>query len=80
MTRKSSYEVFSLTFWRMKTSYDDLRAFPYYKISGNQVTFRALRFFFSSSRHLLERRTCVESVRVRADMLARRCMMTRLVC
>ena len=27
MARKSSYEVFSLTFWRMKTSYDDLRAF-----------------------------------------------------
>ena len=23
MTRKSSYEVFLLTFWRMKTSYDD---------------------------------------------------------
>ena len=27
MTRKSSYEVFSLTFCRMKTSFDDLRAF-----------------------------------------------------
>ena len=80
MTRKSSYEVFSLTFWRMKTSYDDLRDFPCYKISGNYVTFRALRGFSYSSRHLLERRTCVESVRVRADMLARSCMMTRLVC
>ena len=45
MTRKSSYEVFLLTFWRMKTSYDDLRAFPCYKISGNYVTFRALRGF-----------------------------------
>ena len=52
MTRKSSYEVFSLTFRRMKTSYDDLRAFPCYKISGNYVTFRALRGFspLSSSR------------------------------
>ena len=80
MTRKSRYEVFSLTFWRMKTSYDDLRAFPFYKISGNYVTFRALRGFPSSSRHLLEGRTCVESVRVTADMLARSCMMTRLVC
>ena len=64
MTRKSSYEVFSQT----------------YKISGNHVTFRALRGFSSSSRYLLERRTCVESVRVRADVLARSCMMTRLVC
>ena len=80
MTRKSTYEVFSLTFWRMKTSYDDLRAFPYYKISGNYVTFRALRGFSSSSKHLLERRTCEDSVRERADMLARSCMMTRLVC
>ena len=80
MTRKSSYEVFSLTFWRMKTSYDDLQACPYYKISGNYVTFRALRVFFASSRHLLERRTCEESVRVRGDTLARSCMMTRLVC
>ena len=79
MTRNSSYEVFSLTFWWMKTSYDDLRAFPGYKTSGNYVTFRALRVFFPSSRHL-ERRTCVESVRVRADMLERSCMMTRLVC
>ena len=78
MTRKSSYEVFSLTFWRMKSSYDDLRAFPCYKISGNYVAFRALRFFSSSSRHL-ERRTCVESVQVRADMLADM-MLTRLVC
>ena len=80
MTRKSSYEVFLLTFWRMKTSYDDLRAFPCYKISGNYATFRALRGFSSSSRHFLERRTCVESVWVRADMLARSCMMTGLVC
>ena len=79
MIRKSSYEVFSLTFWRMKTSYDDLRVFPRYKVSGSYVTFRALRGF-SSSRHLLERGTCMESVRVRADMLARSCMMTRLVC
>ena len=46
MTLKSSYEVFSLTFWRMKTSYDNLRAFPCYKISGNYVTFRALLVFF----------------------------------
>ena len=80
MTRKSSYEVFLLTFWRMKTSYDDLRAFPCYTISGNYVTFRALRGFSSPSRHLLERRTCVESVRVRADMLASSYMMTTLVC
>ena len=80
MTRKLSYEVFSLTFWWMKTSYDDLRAFPCYKISRSYVTFRALQGFSSSSRHLLERRMCVESVRVRADMLARSCMMTRLVC
>ena len=80
MTRKSSYDVFSLTFWRIKTSCDDLRAFPYYKICGNHVTFRSLRGFSSSSRHLLKRRTCVESVRVRADLLARSCMMTRLVC
>ena len=80
MTPKSSYEVFSLTFWRMKTSYDDLRAFPCYKMSGNYVTFRALRVFFSSSRQLLGQRTCVKSVRVRADMLARNCMMTRLAC
>ena len=79
MTHKSSYEVFSLTFCRMKTSYDDLRAFPCYRISGNYVTFRALQVFSSSSRHLLERRTCVESVQVRADMLADM-MMTRLVC
>ena len=78
MTRKSSYEVFLLTVWPMKISYDDLQAFPCYKISENYVTFRALRGFSSSSRHL-ERRTCVESVRVRADMLARSCM-TRLVC
>ena len=78
MTRKSCYDVFSLTFWRMKTSYDDLRAFPCYKISGNYVTFRVLRGFLLH--HLFERRTCVESVRVRADMLARSCMMTRLVC
>ena len=42
--------------------------------------FAPYEFFSSSSRHLLERRTCVESVRVRADMLARSCMMTRLVC
>jgi len=27
MKLKSSYEVFSLTFWRIKTSFDDLRAF-----------------------------------------------------
>ena len=80
MTRKSSYEAFLLTVWRMKTSYDDMRAFPCHKLSGNYVTFRALRSFSSSSKHLLERRTCVESVRVRADMLARSCMMTRLVC
>ena len=80
MTRKSSYEVFSLKFWRMNTSYDDLRAFRCYKISGNYVTFRALGVFSSSSRHLLERRTCVESVRVSADMLARSYMMNRLVC
>ena len=80
MTRKSSYEVFSLTFWRMKTSYDDLRAFPCCKISGNDVTFRVLRGFTSSSRHLLERRTCVESLQVRANMSARSYMMTRLVC
>ena len=80
MTRKSSYVVFSLTFLGMKTSYDDLRDFPCYKISGNYVTFRALRGFSPSSRHLLERRTCMESVRVRADMLAHSCMMTRLVC
>ena len=79
MPRKSSYEVFSLTFWQMKTSYDDLRTFPCYKISGNYVTFRALRVFSTSSRHL-ERGMCVESVRVRADMLASSCMMTRLVC
>ena len=80
MTHKSSYEVFSLTIWRMKTSYDDLRAFPCYKISGNFVTFHALQGFPSSSRQLLERRMCVESVRVGADMLACSCMMTRLVC
>ena len=80
MTCKSSYKVFSLTIWQMKTSYDDLRAFPCYKISGNYVTFHVLRGFSSSSRHLLERRMCVESVRVKADMLARSCMMTRLVC
>ena len=72
MTRKSSYEVFSLTFWRMKTSYDDLRAFLCYKISGNYVTFRALRVFSASSRHPLERRTCVESVRVRPDIVGDR--------
>ena len=80
MTLKSSYEVFSLTFRRMKTSYDDLQAFPCCKISGNYVTFRALQFFSASSRHPLKQRTCVESVRVRADMLAHSCMMTRLVC
>ena len=80
MTRKSSYEVFSLTFWRMKTSYEDARAFPCYKISGNYVTFRALRVFSSSSKHLFERRTGVESIGVRADMLARSCMMTTLGC
>ena len=80
MTCKLSYEVFSLTFWQMKTSYDALRAFPCYKISRNYVTFRALRVFSASSRHPLERRTFVEVVRVRADMLARCCMMTRLVC
>ena len=79
MTRKSSYEVFSLTFWRMKTSYADLRAFPCYQISGNYVTFRALRGFSTSSRHLFKRRMCVESVRVRADMLARSCMMTSML-
>ena len=45
MTPKSSYEVFSLTFWRMKTSYDDLRAFPCYKISGNYVIFAPYEFF-----------------------------------
>ena len=39
-----------------------------------------LRGFSSSSGHLLKRRTCVESVRVRADMLAHSCMMTRLAC
>ena len=80
MTLKSSYKVFLLTFWQMKTSYDDLRAFLCYKISGTYVTFRALQFFSTSSRHPLERRMCVESVRVRADMLACSCMMTRLVC
>ena len=79
MTRKLSYEVFSLTFLQMKTSYDDMRAFPCYKISGNYVTFCALRGFSSLSRHLLERRTCVEYVRVRADMLARSCMMTSML-
>ena len=80
MTHKLSYEVFSLTFWRMKTSCDDLRPFLCYKISRNYVTFCALQVFSASSRHLLEQRTCVESVRVRADMLAHSCMMTRLVC
>ena len=80
MTHKSSYEVFSLMFWRMKTCYDVLRSFPCYKISRNYVIFRALRGFSSSSRHLLERRTCVESVWVRANMSARSYMMTRLVC
>ena len=80
MTRKSSYEVFSLTFRRMKTSYDNLRTFPCYKISRKHVTFRALRGFSSSSRHLLERRTWVESVQARADVLERSCMMTRVVC
>ena len=45
MTRKSSYEVFLLTFRWMKTSYDDLQAFPCYKISENYITFCTLRGF-----------------------------------
>ena len=45
MTCKSSYEVFSLTFWRMKTSYDDLRAFPCYKISETTSLFAPYEVF-----------------------------------
>ena len=79
-THKSSYEVFSLTFWWMKTSYDNLQALPCYKISANYVTFHTLQGFYSSSKHLLEWKMRVESVQIRADMLAHNCMMTRLVC
>ena len=35
---------------------------------------------FTNFHYLLERRTCVESVQVRAHMSARSYMMTRLVC
>ena len=45
MTRKSSYEVFSLMFWRMKTCYDDLRAFPCYKIFGPTSLFAPYEVF-----------------------------------
>ena len=66
MTCKLSYKVFSLTFWRMKTSYGNLRAFPCYKISGNYIILCALQGFSSSSKHPLKQRMCVESAQVRA--------------
>ena len=79
MTRKSSYDVFLLTFWRIKISYDDLRVFPCYKICGNYVNFRAFTRFFPLHQDIFSN-FCVESVRVRTDLFARSCMMTRLVC
>ena len=45
MTRKSSCEVFSLMFWRMKTSYDDLRAFPCYEYPETTSHFAPFEVF-----------------------------------
>ena len=48
-------------------------------IFANILAFRELQGFSFSSRHL-ERRICVVSVQVRADMSAHSFMMNRLVC
>ena len=69
MTHISSYEVFSLTFWRLASfsMLQNIRKLCHF--------LRLTSFFSSSSRHLLEGRTCVESVWVRADMLAGSCIL-----